>query len=101
MRREQCQLARARDVLGATQGRRLARGLYNERRESGARLFDSLRAFAPAQVGHRRATENLFGVLRAPAASRSVERIDWLAIVGGDDAARLRDGARRQRLLSG
>ena len=38
-------------------------------------------------------------VLGAAAARGAVERVDRLAVVGGDDAARLGDGLRRERIL--
>jgi hypothetical protein len=47
------------------------------------------------------AAENLLGVFGVAAAGGGVERVDGAARVGGDDAARLLDGAVGERVLGG
>ena len=74
---------------------RLARRFDGEWRER-CSTFDC--AFAGAQVGNV-LIKDVTGILSPATASRRVERVDRLPVVGRHQAPRLIDGARRKRLL--
>src|SRR5260370_10037901 len=57
-------------------------------------------AFASAEIGHG-VVENIFRVFGASATRRSIERVNGLTIVRGDNSARFLDRSGRHRMFAG